>query len=238
MRERCQKGISSDALKVIAMLTMLIDHIGAAVLERGLLEQGNRILYADLVMRGIGRISFPIFCFLLTEGFVYTHSRKKYIGNMGLFAILSEIPFDLAFCGKFTWEKQNVYLTLFIGLFTLYVIDEIGHMGTSLWETAILMIFAVISGACVAQELHADYGAFGVILIVCFYLARNNRVQQCFYGALCLIWESASIFAYPLIYCYNGKRRLKRGKYFWYAFYPLHLILLYLLHLFLDGIYF
>lgn len=111
-----KKGISGSTLKMIAIVTMLIDHIGAAVLARLLMVNGlgeldqtntdaimqwlsaNGALYwMYTVMRMIGRVAFPIFCFLLVEGFLHTHDVKKYAMRLGLFALLSEIPFDLAF---------------------------------------------------------------------------------------------------------------------------------------------
>ena len=104
-------GISGFTLKVIAILSMLIDHTGAAVVEKAILKlpsvTGNADLLAfwtrtDQVMRAIGRIAFPIFCFLLVEGFIYTRDVKKYAGRLLLFALLSEFPFDLAL-------KQGVF---------------------------------------------------------------------------------------------------------------------------------
>ena len=115
-----KKGISGSTLKMIAIVTMLIDHIGAAVLARLLMVNGlgeldqtnadaimqwlsaNGALYwTYTIMRMIGRVAFPIFCFLLVEGFLHTHDVKKYAMRLGLFALLSEIPFDLMYGG--TW---------------------------------------------------------------------------------------------------------------------------------------
>ena len=129
--------IPGSTLKIIAMVCMLIDHTAAVLFDRilisrGLLDAVNAsdggasflstgntavIYYADMIMRAIGRISFPIFCFLLIEGFMHTHDVKKYALNLGIFALVSEIPFDLAFAGKpFYLDYQNVFFTLFIGL--------------------------------------------------------------------------------------------------------------------------
>ena len=110
--------LDSDALKLIAMVTMLIDHIGAAILLpahfTGINISNTWVDVYDL-SRKIGRTAFPIFVFLLVEGFFHTHSRKKYFGRLLLFALLSEIPFDLAFYGVLFYESsQNVFLTLAI----------------------------------------------------------------------------------------------------------------------------
>lgn len=121
-----KKGISGSAVKIIAVVCMLIDHIAAVILLRILLADG----YVDLreegllyfvyqVMRSIGRLSFPIFCFMLVEGFQWTGNVRKYALRLAVFAAVSEIPFDLASCGRITWKYQNVFLTLFLGLFVL-----------------------------------------------------------------------------------------------------------------------
>ena len=105
------KGLSGSTLKIIEMVTMLIDHIGAAVLARMIIA-GNADLYdAYRTLRMIGRIAFPIFCFLLIEGFQHTKNAKKYAERLFLFAAISEIPFDLAFSAKvLEFQYQNVFL--------------------------------------------------------------------------------------------------------------------------------
>ena len=132
MKER--KGISGSTLKIIAIITMLIDHIGAGVLGRLLVVRGmneaadlnawidanSTLVITYQMMRFVGRLAFPIFCFLLVEGFLHTRSAAKYAFRMLLFAVVSEIPFDLALKGAWYYpEKQNVYVTLLIGLLVL-----------------------------------------------------------------------------------------------------------------------
>ena len=139
-----KKGISGSTIKIIAVVTMLIDHVAAALLTRMLISRGlldismsgdyvqimqwiadNAVLYYGMsAMRMIGRLGFPIFCFLLVEGFQKTRNIKKYVFRMGLFALISEIPFDLACSGKvLEFGYQNVYFTLLIGILTLCVFD-------------------------------------------------------------------------------------------------------------------
>ena len=144
--------IPGSTLKIIAMVCMLIDHTAAVLFDRilisrGLLNAVNAsdggasflstgntavIYYADMIMRAIGRISFPIFCFLLIEGFMHTHDVKKYALNLGIFALVSEIPFDLAFAGKpFYLNYQNVFFTLFIGLVMMIFLQKIDEKNAS-----------------------------------------------------------------------------------------------------------
>ena len=108
-----KKGLTGSTLKIIAMIAMLIDHIGAAVLVRVIRSTGDMSLYEGYtILRKIGRIAFPIFCFLLVEGFIHSSDKKKYALRLGIFALLSEVPFDLAFQSKVVgFEYQNVFFT-------------------------------------------------------------------------------------------------------------------------------
>ncbi len=131
-----KRGLSGSTIKIIAVIAMLIDHAAASVLARYLVagirsaadsqgawvwQQEHASLYlAYNAMRAIGRLGFPIFCFLLVEGFQRTRNVKKYALRLGIFALISEIPFDFAICGQaFNFEYQNVYFTLLLGLLAL-----------------------------------------------------------------------------------------------------------------------
>ena len=126
-RENTSKwGLSASVLKWIAVVTMLIDHFAAAVYWQ--LDGKEYEIYR--ILRYIGRIAFPIYCFLLVEGFFYTHNVKKYIGRCLVFALLSEIPFNMAIFGKVWYPQgQNVYFTLTLGLCALVVLDKIRKAG-------------------------------------------------------------------------------------------------------------
>ncbi len=239
-------GITGSTLKWIAIITMLIDHIGATVLTKQLLfMQANPQVYGGVTQeyvdrfnllydimrlsRNIGRISFPIFCFLLVEGFLRTKNLGKYIGRMFVFALVSEIPFDLAFAGTlFYWEYQNVMVTLLIGLLTMSgckVVEELVKNKTVSW---ILGCGCVVLGAFVADVLHTDYGAKGVLPIMLLYILRHWKPYQMVAGAVSFCWELPAPVSFLFIYWYNGERGM-RMKYFFYAFYPVHLLLLYLI---------
>lgn len=227
--EKKKNGLSSDLLKWIAVVTMFIDHIGATIVEQTdlyLLPYGKTL---DLILRLIGRLAFPIYCFLLVEGFYHTRSRKKYLCNLTLFAVLSEIPFELAIFGEILLGFHNVYWTLLLGFLVMSGVEKIREkMGTieSTKKTFAELALAALA-AVGAELLQTDYGAIGVFLIYILYQARENRLRQCILGAVAMAYEVTAPAAFYLLYHYNGIRRQKRWKYFFYAFYPLHLLLLY-----------
>lgn len=225
-----KKGLSGSTLKLIAIVTMFIDHAAAAVLLRVLLSKGvvQELYTAYWVMRYIGRIAFPIFCFQLVEGFDRTRSLKKYILRMALFALATEIPFDLAFAGRpVYWRYQNVMFTLLIGLLTM--------LGFSLVEkTKLHIVLKVLcaglilaAGAGAAELMHTDYGAIGILCIMVLYVLRRKKILQILGGCISFAWEYTAPLAFIFIGLYNGKRGW-RMKYFFYAFYPVHLLFLYL----------
>lgn len=162
-QEKKKKGISGSTIKIIAVVTMLIDHVAAAVFTRMILSgdyysvfgsgdmaqitswlSRNALLYyGTQLMRLIGRLGFPIFCFLLVEGFQKTRNVKKYAFRLALFCLISEIPFDLAFSGSFlNWNYQNVYFTLLIGLLVLWAIDFLSKKDLS----KVLQAVAIVAG--------------------------------------------------------------------------------------------
>lgn len=227
-----KKGITGNSLKCIACLTMLIDHIGAVILS-GDVSSGIYIL-----SRLVGRIAFPIFCFLLIEGFRHTSDINRYIGRMLLFAFISEIPFDLAVNGcLIEWGTQNIYFTLTLGLITLAALDSIRKR----WSSAprILISLAVISASALFNGfvLKGDYGAWGIVAIaLMFFTCEKNNLIGYIIGCLILAamesTEMFAIIALPLIALYNGERGGERGsKYLFYAFYPAHLLILELIKL-------
>lgn len=218
-------GVSADLLKWIAIITMFIDHIGAAIVEKTniyLLPYGKTL---DFTLRFIGRLAFPIFCFLLIEGFYHTRSRKKYLCNLLIFALISELPFEISFLGEIVIGFRNVYWTLAIGMIMMILFEKIKE---STLEKINLWFFLTIAVcAILAEILHTDYGAIGILLIYILYKLRDNRKQQCICGAIATAYEITAPIAFLLIYRYNGVRKQKHLKYFFYVFYPLHLLFLY-----------
>ena len=235
VKQSVRPGISGSTLKLIAIITMFIDHVGAVIVERMVLKgvsfgsMSLKDLYLlDQVLRSIGRIGFPIFCFLLVEGFIHTRNRVKYGLRLALFAFLSEIPFDLAFTGKvFSTKCQNVFFTLLIGLLVMAVFRVIEEKYNEKHILAIvLMLLSLAAGMTLTVILKTDYDYRGVISIVILYIFRMYRPLQLLAGALTFMWEIPAPAAFFAAACYNGRRGLKL-KYVFYIFYPLHLLLLY-----------
>lgn len=221
-----KKGMSGSTLKLIAIITMFIDHFGAVLLE----NSSHQVLY--FTCRFIGRIAFPIFCFLLVEGFGKTRCLWKYELRLFLFAFLSEIPFDLAIFGTIWYPKyQNVFFTMAIGLLTITAMERIAKRQQNRRTAQVLSVVIAAAGCVLAALLKTDYGAFGVLVIVIMYLTFADRKTMTWAaGAAFLIGEliPTVLLAFIPIHFYNGERGLKI-KYFFYIFYPAHLLVLYML---------
>lgn len=242
MTEALQKkkiGISGSTLKMIAVVTMLIDHTAAGILGRYLTMYAldstpGAIDYNTLwtiyeVMRGIGRIAFPIYCFLLVEGFTHTKSVGKYSLRLLVFALVSEVPFDLLFSGKAVdLSYQNVFFTLWIGLLVIWGFQWIEQKKS--WHVVLkvpMYLVAFLAGLVFADLLATDYSYYGVFAIAVLYIFRKKRGTQIVAGVLSFLWEVWAVFAFIPVGFYNGKRGWNM-KYFFYFFYPVHLLLLYL----------
>ena len=234
---------SSDMLKLTAIITMMIDHIGAGILEYLLYTDISAsipyntlliIYYINMVLRLIGRIAFPIFCFLLVQGFLHTRSRIKYARNFLIFALISELPFDFCVFGGIDWSHQNVALKTMVSL------------------------LAIAISLTVAAFLKTDYTWTGVLLILGLYFFREKLALQCSIPfivflissiisnlayvtlqesvLLCLSSKWTLFIPALMIYHCNGKRYMQKGKYFFYAFYPVHLAVLYVIQIILTNI--
>lgn len=204
--------LNSFQLKWIAIISMAIDHTGA-------------ILFPQmLILRCIGRIAFPIFCYLLVEGFFHTRNIYHYMIRLFIFAVVSEIPYDLAFRGEILeFSHQNVFLTLFLGVVLMYILKR-----ASTWPEKVIEILLVM---WIAGVLRTDYGFNGILLIVSFYLLRDRFWIKITAGVVWNFISDSYIQRYGAlamlpIALYNGERG-RSMKYFFYIFYPLHLFILY-----------
>lgn len=218
-------------LKVLAVALMCIDHVGAALFPYFCLVRIGGGYYS--VLRVIGRLSFPVFAFLLAQGAVYTSNWKKYALRLLLLFLMSECIYDRLFHGSwFFWENQNILLTLLLGLLAIEGDLRIcGKMAGS--GSAVARLF-LMGGICVLAELlGADYGAGGILMIYGLYACRESVWGQClvllavnglWFGGIQFFGALAWIF----ILLYDGtpgtKNRLVRDGF--YLFYPVHLVLL------------
>lgn len=220
-------------LKLIAMITMFIDHMAAILLP----SEST----AWLVCRSIGRLAFPIFCFLLVEGFLHTHNVKKYLARLLLFALISEIPFDLAFTSRSIHNgfllHQNIFFTLFIGLAVIYGLSITSTVfAKNIVIDKLLQSLLILTGCFIAYKLNTDYEYMGVLMIVAFYLLRNNKILlvlavlsvNTLFG---LGIQTLGAVSMMFILTYNGKRGRQGNKYLFYVFYPAHIFVLYLISL-------
>ena len=241
-------------LKIVAVITMLIDHVGASILWRYIEAchgyNDSVLMGIYEMMRYIGRMAFPIYCFLLVEGFLHTRSVGKYALRLGIFALISEVPFDIALNQKL-WRpgSNNVFFTLLIGLLLIWGISKVeifyefwrekqldAFIGTlAALAVAVLM---VVPALFLAELIFAsDYGMGGVLAILVLYLLRKYRLIGYVLAILVLYVFAGSseilalIMLFPLS-MYDGTRGTEKGKwdkYFFYGFYPVHLLVLGLL---------
>ena len=259
--------ISGYHLKMIALITMLIDHVAAVVIWRTYVASfritasmqlseniadkvivwvaGNQDLIYSIYewMRYIGRMAFPIYCFLLVEGFIHTRNVAKYASRLALFALISEIPFDLAIAGKWwTFEYSNVFFTLTLGLLAVWALSYIEKLyefwQEKQWEPILGRIMTLSAGLIVIVGigafaeivLHTDYGIGGIIAIAVIYLLRGQKTIAFIASimALTVITGDIEILALAMVYPvmkYDGSRG-KNMKYVFYVFYPAHLFVL------------
>ena len=215
------KGLCGSTLKILAVLSMIVDHWCYLFAE-----QGTEVY--EIGRMWIGRLAFPIFCFLLVEGFQKTGNRKKYGQRLLLFAFLSEIPFDLFRYGKvFSMEGCNIFVTLFLGFLLMAATEYVTGWEMSEIRKAVSRLLALLLAVGAAYLIHSDYNFYGVISIYILYMFRYQKRQQLMMGALSFLYEPTALAAFVPIALYNGRRGLKI-KYFFYLFYSVHLLVLYL----------
>lgn len=216
--------MTSTTLKWIAIITMIIDHIGAVFFP------------GIIVFRMIGRLAFPIFAFLIAEGCIHTHNIKKYALRLGIFALVSEIPFDLAFSHQwFSWGHQNVFFTLFLGVVGIYFYQRISARHANLSVISIMIV------GLIAQFLKTDYEIFGVLMIFCVYMGRNLKskamwivIINVILGVLILqgggtMLQSLAALSGLILLFYNGQKG-NGPKYLFYGIYPVHLLIISLIY--------
>ncbi len=226
--------LDGTTLKLIAMIAMVFDHVGD-------------MFYPELLWpRMVGRLAMPLFAFCIAEGYCHTGNKNKYLLRMGEFALISEVPFDLAFDGEIGLGHQNIMLTFFLSIIALKLFDFVrGEKNVktdkySLGRTA-LGWGVVIAIAVLAIVVRADYTVFAVISVFLFYLFRNfSQIVRSAVGVGFLAlsrtmgyYIMTGLSFIPLA-MYNGKKG-KGLKWLFYVFYPGHLLVLYIVKRIVVG---
>ncbi len=261
------KFLSNNAIKIIAVVTMMIDHFAKITLTMWLINTlypqiaTNVIIqnqfdyiskFARVILPSIGRMAFPLFCFLLIEGFLYTRDKMKHLLLLTSFAFIAEIPFDISFYHvqsfsngtfPFYYECQNVFFTLALGIVLLVILEEIEKkypFKIKRISHILASLLALFTIGMIAELIRCDYGFMGILYIFAFYIFRNYRILS----ALSLIIIGFSMYGViPLIYFilaslvvlfYNGTRGKLNLKYFFYVVYPVHLLIFFLIGLVLS----
>jgi hypothetical protein len=236
--------LNSNTLRLVAVLLMISDHVWATTMSFG-----NWMTY-------IGRMAFPIFAFQIAEGFIHTKDFKKYALRLLAFGLVSEIPFNLFYSSRwFNPYHQNVMFTLLLGLLAIRVIDNLKEdiSAKNIGKSVLWLLLIGIGGTLG----FVDYGFLGVLTVVMFYLCRGYRftpilqligmilINIVFFEGQVFIFEvfgktleipsqGFAVFALIPIWLYNGKKgkSSKILQYGFYAFYPVHMLILYLIKYF------
>ncbi|WP_125151925.1 TraX family protein [Clostridium rectalis] len=250
-----KRGFTGSTLKITALISMLIDHIAATLILMGVyykfipvaansaMANNANLNMIYMLMRAIGRISFPIFCFLLVQGYIHTSNKKKYALRLFIFALISEVPFNLAYGNKAflpASRLNNVFFTLFLGICVMYLIELINSRKLNKAISIFSIIVVIVAFGAIAKFIKCDFTYYGILCISLFYIFRENRKLQILSGIIVFLYEvPASLgivyISFILIYFYNGERGLKI-KYFFYIFYPAHLLILYFIRTYLATI--
>ena len=274
-----KKGLTAATLKMIAVISMFIDHIAAALIRRWEIEGGvlqtviaGSFTYENLyvVLKTLGRFAFPVYCYFIVEGFYYTKSKAKYALRLFIFALISELPFDWAFStfpaitekGIINlmpeFNHQNVFFTFLIGLLCMWVVDEIRKLLHKMLSDnkiirsilrGISFIGIFLASTEIALALHTDYASVGMLAIFVMYaiylphgrdteLVKWRRLLAFGMGCVAMLLSSSlEIYSFLMLipmYFYNGQRG-KQNKYFFYAFYPVHILILAIIGMLLNS---
>jgi len=249
-----KKGISAAVIKNTAVILMLFNHASIIILPKLGIYSG----FWNEFHWYLSRPAFLIFSYMIGEGMRQTHNKKKYLLRLGLFAIISELPFDYCFTGCWTPTESNVFFTLFLGALAIYFIELFKDHNPDKPALVILVGILISAAFCaIAQAINSDYALFGVALIIGLWLCKNNTKKMLITAFLTIIamypisnysyyifnfgldffWqifnatfiEMQCLWAFVLIANYNGEKGKQLPKMFYYWFYPAHLIILYII---------
>lgn len=238
--------MSASTFKLIALVTMIIDHIGGVLLPQ------------YYFLRIIGRIAFPIYAFFIAKGFQYTKNPEKYLFRLLIFLLISEIPFDICFNSYYTqslnlninfFNMTNTIYTLFLGGLSIFIIQEVYKLNVPKVIKILINITCVAIIFFIAEEFKTDYGMWGVTLILLFYIFRNNKIIMLFSTFILILGKYLlyinfnyymlffNILPLLLIYFYNNKKGFNL-KYLFYIMYPAHLLIIGIIKIIIEIKYF
>ena len=227
-----RKFFTGNQLKVIAAVAMMIDHIGAA-------------LFPNLsVLRIIGRLAYPIFAYMIVEGFEHTKNRKKYLLRMVVMAMFLQLVYGVVMKSLY----QCIFVTFSLSIALCMLADNaMKHSNpvnlTAFALSVVMVWFAtnILPGTLNKTDFWIDYGFFGVMLPVVVFMAKTKVGKLItFVVMLCLLWaDCGGIQGYALatallIALYNGERGRLKMKNFFYIFYPAHMAAIYMIQLLIE----
>ena len=242
MEKKTEFGVTGNILKLIAMITMVVDHAASGIYERYLIAKDIVDFDLYMILREVGRMAFPIYCFLLVEGYFHTRNVKKYVLRLLVLAVISEYPYDVAVNpAPSIWGHCNVIFTLLIGLILVWVIDlSRKNSFLPIANDLVRRLVAVgiyLGGCALAYFMRTDYGMVGVATVVIMYCLRGEdrfrRILAFSAGVLILTLGCGVIEAYAFLMIvpiafYNGKRGSNSPviRYAFNTFYPVHLTII------------
>lgn len=226
--------LSGAQLKYIAFLSMLIDHVNKALIYPNL--NGGALNVVSNIFDILGRIAFPIFIYLLVEGFFKTRSRWRYLMTLLIFGVISEVPFDMFTTGTFIEPNwNNIMFTLALVLVTIWIIDVLREkmetMPKALWYLLSFLIVAVMCFA--ASNMSLDYEYHAVLIGYFFYIFHERQILAIPFSFISMYKEPWALLGFGLTLTYNGKRG-RQYKIINYLFYPVHLLILGILRMYLG----
>lgn len=217
------KILNNFHLKIIALITMIIDHLGTMFFEE------------YFILKIIGRIAFILYAFMLVEGCFYTKNIRRYLGKLFLWALISEIPFDLANYGVlFNFGHQNIFWTLFLSALGIHWLEKNKELGLKILICLVVLFLALI--------LRVDYNIYGVSLILSFYFYKKYRIGYILPISILSIvavfvlnkFQCFAFLGFVPILMYNGQQGKKTGN-IYYSFYAVHLgIFAFIKHLMIN----
>lgn len=226
-----KKGLTGNQLKLIALITMTVDHIGAYLFP------------SQLLFRVVGRLAYPIFAYMIAEGCLHTRSIGRYAGALAIVAALCQIVYFFAMGSLY----QCIMVTFLLSVCLWYLVRKATATRSFLWWLlaaagllAVFFITEVLPGLFAGTDFAVDYGFLGVILPVVICCGKTKR-EKLFFTAVILVamgWQLGilqwfSLLSLPLLALYNGTRGKRKMKWFFYIYYPAHLVLIYFANVFI-----